>query len=147
MKSSVLVSILCIFSMSAFAQSPFDLLSDVEAEYKQERAAAKAEEVRKAEAAQAKQQALDEQYRRQKLAADQRAEKRALEISNAKAEEDKRIRSRDEQFEDEARALVLEEKKLEIAAKKARVARSDEYIDAELSKNASQTDVIQSEVD
>ena len=61
--------------------------------------------------------------------------------------ENKRVRSREEAFEDELRALELEERRLELQAKRARTARANDYIDAELRDQAARTDVIQSEAD
>ncbi|XEV14967.1 DUF5384 family protein (plasmid) [Vibrio alginolyticus] len=53
---------------------------------------------------------------------------------------------RDQSFEDELRKMQLEEMKLELA-KKARVERENEVIDAELSHAEATTDVIQSKAD
>ncbi|EGQ7795934.1 hypothetical protein I6Y99_004555 [Vibrio parahaemolyticus] len=54
---------------------------------------------------------------------------------------------RDQSFEDELRKMQLEEMKLELARKKARVERENEVIDAELSHAEATTDVIQSKAD
>lgn len=54
---------------------------------------------------------------------------------------------RDQSFEDELRKMQIEEMKLELARKKARVEREDEVIDAELSHAEATTDVIQSKAD
>lgn len=54
---------------------------------------------------------------------------------------------REESFEDELRALELEERRLALQAKKAKVVRANDYIDAELRDSAARTDVIQSEAD
>jgi len=45
------------------------------------------------------------------------------------------------------RALELEERRLALQAKKAKVARANDYIDAELRDSAARTDVIQSNAD
>lgn len=63
------------------------------------------------------------------------------------AAEEKRQRTREESFEDELRALELEERRLALQAKKAKVVRANDYIDAELRDSAARTDVIQSEAD
>ncbi len=63
------------------------------------------------------------------------------------AAEEKRQRTREESYEDELRALELEERRLALQAKKAKVARANDYIDAELRDSAARTDVIQSEAD
>ncbi|MNC53026.1 hypothetical protein D3C75_1024060 [compost metagenome] len=57
------------------------------------------------------------------------------------------MQTREEGFEDELRALELEERRLQLQAKKAQVARANDYIDAELRDSAARTDVIQSNAD
>lgn len=56
-------------------------------------------------------------------------------------------KKRDQSYEDELRLLELEERKLELARKKARVKREDDFIDQELKRENARTDVIQSEAD
>ncbi|WP_099075632.1 DUF5384 family protein [Proteus alimentorum] len=56
-------------------------------------------------------------------------------------------KAREQSFEDELRMLELEERKLELARKKARVNREDDFIDQELKRQAAHTDVIQSDAD
>jgi hypothetical protein len=62
----------------------------------------------------------------------------------AEAEADKK---RDQGYQDQLRALDVQQKALAVEAEKARVARSNEYIDQELKEKAAQTDVIKSEAD
>lgn len=56
-------------------------------------------------------------------------------------------KKRDQAYEDELRQLELEERKLELARKKARVNREDDFIDQELKNQAAHTDVVQSRAD
>lgn len=132
---------------SAFAASPFDQLDQVQTKNEIAKSAADAESARIAEAKQAEAQAREHEQKRKQAAANQNANRKAAEAANARNAEIQRKRTRDEQFEDEARALALEEKKLDLEAKKAKVARSNDYIDAELKAEAAKTDVIQSEAD
>jgi hypothetical protein len=62
----------------------------------------------------------------------------------AEASADKK---RDQQYEDQLRALQIEQKKLELQAAKARVDRTNDLINAELKRTDAQTDVIQSQAD
>jgi type II secretory pathway pseudopilin PulG len=62
----------------------------------------------------------------------------------AEAASDKK---RDEEYEDKLRAIDLQEKTLQIEAQKARVVRSNDYIDQELKEKAAETDVIKSKAD
>ncbi|WP_265474214.1 DUF5384 family protein [Mergibacter septicus] len=54
---------------------------------------------------------------------------------------------RDQAYEDQLRLLQLEEMKLELERKKARVKREDDFIEQELKREAAKTDVIQSDAD
>lgn len=129
------------------AANQFNQLHQIEQRTKQAEATAEAERIREAAAAQAKEAAREEAVRRQRAAAQQVAQKRADEKKAIQEAEQKRVRSREESFEDELRALELEERRLELQAKRARSARANDYIDAELRQQAAQTDVIQSEAD
>lgn len=97
-----------------------------------------------------------EQRARAKAQAAALAAKRAREkaIADAKKAEQERAyneymtdKKRDQSYEDELRQLEIEERKLELARKKARVNREDDFIDQELKNSAARTDVIQSEAD
>jgi hypothetical protein len=65
----------------------------------------------------------------------------------AKHAEAMKDKQRNQAYEDELRQLELEDKKLDITGKKAKVARTNEYIDQELKSQAAQTDVVQSAAD
>lgn len=147
MKHIILTSLLSLLAAPVLAQSQFDQLHQIELQQEQADASARAEALRKAEAARARQEANEEAYRRKKLAADQSARQQALALSKVREAENKRLRSREEQFEDEDRELELEERRLKLQALKAKAARSNEYIDAELRESAARTDVVQSEAD
>ena len=79
--------------------------------------------------------------------AQQAAAQKAAAQRQVQDAENQRVRSREESFEDELRALELEERRLELQAKRARAARANDYIDAELRESAAKTDVIQSDAD
>lgn len=56
-------------------------------------------------------------------------------------------KKRDQSYEDELRQLEIEERKLELARKKARVNRENDFIEQELKRESAKTDVIQSGAD
>lgn len=146
MKHIVLGSALALFSLPALANQ-FDQLYQIEQQTQQAEAAAEAERIRQAAAEQARTEAREASARRQRAAAQQAAQQKALAQRQAQAVEEKRIRTREESYEDELRALELEERRLELQAKRAKAARANDYIDAELRDSAARTDVIQSEAD
>ncbi|KFX70955.1 hypothetical protein TMS3_0103130 [Pseudomonas taeanensis MS-3] len=146
MKHIVLGSALALLSLPALANQ-FDQLYQIEQQTKQAEANAAAERTRQAVAEQARADARDAANRRQRAAVQQAAQQKALAQRQAQESENKRVRSREEGFEDELRALELEERRLELQAKRARAARANDYIDAELRESAARTDVIQSDAD
>lgn len=146
MKHIVLGSALAFFTMPALA-GQFDELYQIEQQTKQAEAAAEAERLRQAAAAQERADAREAAARQQQAAAQRAAQQRAAEQRQVQAAEEKRQRTREESYEDELRALELEERRLALQAKKAKVARANDYIDAELRDSAARTDVIQSEAD
>ncbi|HIH9049513.1 TPA: DUF5384 family protein [Escherichia coli] len=106
-----------------------------DARKEQERQRANSERIRKeraaaAAAAKEKQRRLAELERKEKLEAEMAANKK-----------------RDQDYEDQLRQLELENRKLELEAKKARVNRANDFLDQELKERSAQTDVIQSEAD
>lgn len=146
MKHIVLGSALALFTVPALA-GQFDELYQIEQQTKQAEAAAETERLRQAAAAQERADAREAAARQQQAAAQRAAQQRAAEQRQVQAAEEKRQRTREESYEDELRALELEERRLALQAKKAKVARANDYIDAELRDSAARTDVIQSEAD
>ncbi|MDH0142962.1 DUF5384 family protein [Aquipseudomonas alcaligenes] len=146
MKHIVLGSALALFTVPVLA-GQFDELYQIEQQTKQAEAAAEAERLRQAAAAQERADAREAAARQQQAAAQRAAQQRAAEQRQVQAAEEKRQRTREESYEDELRALELEERRLALQAKKAKVARANDYIDAELRDSAARTDVIQSEAD
>ena len=146
MKHIVLGSALALCTVPALA-GQFDELYQIEQQTKQAEAAAEAERLRQAAAAQERADAREAAARQQQAAAQRAAQQRAAEQRQVQAAEEKRQRTREEGYEDELRALELEERRLALQAKKAKVARANDYIDAELRDSAARTDVIQSEAD
>ncbi|KJZ45843.1 MULTISPECIES: DUF5384 family protein [Pseudomonas] len=146
MKHIVLGSVLALLTMPTLA-GQFDNLYQIEQQTKQAEAAAEAERLRQAAADRAREEARSAADRRQRAVAQQAAQQRALEQRKTQETEHKRVQTREEGFEDELRALDLEERRLALQAKRARTARANDYIDAELRDSAARTDVIQSEAD
>ena len=54
---------------------------------------------------------------------------------------------RDDGYEDQLRDLDIQERKLELQARKVHVGRENEFIDQKLKRNAAETDVVQSSAD
>ncbi len=146
MKHIVLGSVLALLTMPTLANQ-FDNLHQIEQQTKQAEAASEAERIRQAAAERARDEARSAADRRQRAVAQQAAQQKAFEQRKAQELEHKRVQTREEGFEDEQRALDLEERRLALQAKRARAARTNDYIDAELRDSAARTDVIQSEAD
>ena len=146
MKHIVLGSVPALLAMPTLA-GQFDNLYQIEQQTKQAEAAAEAERIRQTAAERSREEARSAADRRQRAVAQQAAQQRALEQRKTQELEHKRVQTREEGFEDELRALELEERRLALQAKRARTARANDYIDAELRDSAARTDVIQSEAD
>jgi len=146
MKHIVLGTVLALSAATA-AAGQFDQLYQIEQQTKQSEAALETERLRQAAAAQQRAESRDAAARQQRAAAQRAAAQQAAVRQQAQAVENKRVQTREEGFEDELRALELEERRLNLQAKKAKVARSNDYIDAELRDSAARTDVIQSNAD
>ncbi|PYY68798.1 hypothetical protein CRX42_19820 [Pseudomonas jessenii] len=146
MKHIVLGSALALLTVPALA-GQFDNLYQIEQQTKQAQANAEAERLRQAAADRAREEARSAADRKQRAVAQQAAQQKALEQRKSQELEHKRVQTREEGYEDELRALELEERRLALQAKRARTARANDYIDAELRDSAARTDVIQSEAD
>ncbi|WP_241653153.1 DUF5384 family protein [Pseudomonas alkylphenolica] len=126
---------------------PFDELHQIEQQTRQKEAVQEAERLRQLEEARQRAEVSEASAREQRAAAQRATAQRAAQKQQVQAAENKRKRTREEGYEDELRALELEERRLDLQAKKAKVIRTDEYIDAELRDSAARTDVIQSNAD
>ena len=146
MKYIALGSVLALLTMPTLANQ-FDNLHQIEQQTKQAEAASEAERSRQATAERARAEARSAAERRQRAVSQQAAQQKASEQRKTQEIEHKRVQTREEGFEDEQRALDLEERRLAIQAKRARAARTNDYIDAELRNDAARTDVIQAEAD
>ena len=146
MKHIALGSVLALLTMPTLANQ-FDNLHQIEQQTKQAEAASEAERSRQATAERARAEARSAAERRQRAVSQQAAQQKASEQRKTQEIEHKRVQTREEVFEDEQRALDLEERRLAIQAKRARAARTNDYIDAELRNDAARTDVIQAEAD
>ncbi|AJG16814.1 DUF5384 family protein [Pseudomonas shirazica] len=146
MKHIVLGTALALSAATAMA-GQFDQLYQIEQQTKQSEAALETERLRQAAAAEQRAEAREAAARQQRAAAQRASAQRAAEKQQAQAAERKRVQTREEAYEDDLRALELEERRLALQAKKAKVARANDYIDAELRDSAARTDVIQSNAD
>lgn len=85
-----------------------------------------------------------------KAESDAKAKAKAIAAQDAakrKDEERLKDKSRNQSFEDELRQIAIEERRIEIAEKKAKAARVNEFLDQDLNRQKAQTDVVQSEAD
>lgn len=146
MKHIVLGTALALLSLPALANQ-FEQLHQIEQQTRQAEAFAEAERLRSAAAAEAQAEAREAASRRARAAAQQAAQAKAAAQRQSQEQEATRVRTREEGFEDELRALEIEERRLELQAKRAKAARANDYIDAELRDSAARTDVIQSNAD
>lgn len=139
MKKSLIILLTgCAVVFPAFADLGSDISAVAAAESSgqqaEARAAAKARAA--AQAAAKARAAAQAEIRRKQEAIEQR------EYDNQMAD-----KKRDQSYEDELRQLEIEERKLELARKKARVNREDDFIEQELKRESAKTDVIQSGAD
>lgn len=100
------------------------------------------ERARQAQQQAALQRQREEDEAKRKLAAD-----KAEAIARQQREQYAKEKQRNQAYEDEQRKMLLEEKRLELDMKKAKVKRADDYIDSELNREKARTDVVQSEAD
>ena len=139
MKKSLIILLTgCAVVSPAFADLGSDISAVAAAESSgqqaEARAAAKARAA--AQAAAKARAAAQAEIRRKQEAIEQR------EYDNQIAD-----KKRDQSYEDELRQLEIEERKLELARKKARVNRENDFIEQELKRESAKTDVIQSGAD
>lgn len=147
MKYSIVLLLTIALANPAFAQGPFDQVHQIEAQQKQAVAAERAERDRQNALLDERRAAEWAAERKAQRTAQQNSQRRAAEANKVRNIEQQRLRSRSEKIEDEANALELEERKLKLQTLKAKAARTDDYIDAELKERAAKTDVIQSNAD
>ncbi|EBE1244979.1 TPA_asm: hypothetical protein G1R43_11165 [Salmonella enterica subsp. enterica serovar Typhimurium] len=140
----------CLCSVNAKESSLQDQLAAIaQAENEGKVEEKRAEDARKE---QERQRANAERVRHERAvaaAAAKERQRRAAELER-KAKLEAEIaadKKRDQAYEDQLRQLELENRKLELEAKKARVNRANDFLDQELKERAAQTDVIQSEAD
>lgn len=150
--------VLALVAGPIMAQNQFEQLHEIEVQQKQFEAAQQekqrqlvaaqqAQEKRAYEAERARQQAQQQTYQRQQQAAAQKANEQAQAARAAQQAEQRHLQDRSERFEDEDRALALEERRIKLDAMKARAARTNDFVDAELKDSAARSDVIQSQAD
>jgi hypothetical protein len=134
------ISLFLALPGAAFAQTSLsDQINSVYSAQQQNDYAAQA-------AAQAQEREVQREQHRQWAAAReaQRAQAARAMAHEATAEADKK---RDQTYEDQLRALDVQEKMLELKAEQAKVARANDYIDQDLNRSRAETDEIQSRAD
>ena len=153
MKHSVLCFILGISCLTTFSTTASSLQSQLSAIAQAENEG-KAQEKRAEDSRREieRQQANAERLRREKAAAlaATREKQRQTAENEKKAKREAELaenKKREQQYQDELRRIELENRKLELEAKKARVKRANDFLDQELKERAAKTDVIQSEAD
>ena len=84
---------------------------------------------------------------KKRIDAAQAAERDRLALMRERQAREEKERARNRAFEDEQRRLDLMDRKADIAARRARADRSNDYIDRELSREDAKTNVINSNAD
>ncbi|MGL5013963.1 MAG: DUF5384 family protein [Bacteroidales bacterium] len=142
------MALLGLLSTPTFANlEGLNQLATIERETKAREQAEKEAKARQ-EAAQkaAQQREANRRYANQQAANKAKAEADNKRRAEAKAEADA-DKSRDQHYEDQLRDMQMEAIRIELDKKKARAARENDVIDAELKAAGAMTDVIQSEAD
>lgn len=146
----ILLAIPCLYSWNASAASMQSQLEAVAQAENEGKAQEKLEEDARRE--RWHQRITAERQRRERAAAAVAARESqrlaAQSALRAKREADKAAdKKRDQSYEDQLRAVELENKRLELQAKATRVKRENDFVDQDLKERAARTDVIQSEAD
>ena len=134
-----------------YAANPWQGVVDAQNRLDQQKAERLAKEEAQRQAQLAAQRAHEQKMA--KIAAAQRAKQAAAQAAARQAKENERLadKARDQSYEDELRALALEEKRMELAHKKAMLEAqskaADKYIEQDLNTRKAATDVIQSQAD
>ena len=134
-----------------YAANPWQGVVDAQNRLDQQKAERLAKEEAQRQAQLAAQRAHEQKMA--KIAAAQRAKQAAAQAAARQAKENERLadKARDQNYEDELRALALEEKRMELAHKKAMLEAqskaADKYVEQDLNTRKAATDVIQSQAD
>lgn len=91
--------------------------------------------------------ALQKQREEAAMASINRREDAAFTEQRRKEEEFLSDKKRDQAYQDQLRALDIQQKVLAVEAEKARIARVNDYIDQDIKERAARTDVVQSNAD
>ncbi len=154
----LVVAVTVLMVTQAFAQSSLtDQINSVYAVQQQQEAVRHAEQQRLEAKQQAERRRAEKRQAVERAAAlaqmrqaeKQRAAERAAALAIAKKKEAEAIAERkdNERYEDKLRAMQIEQQELQLQAEKARVARENDFINAQLKQQNAQTDVIQSQAD
>lgn len=136
---------------TAYAANPWQGVVDAQNRLDQQKAERLAKEEAQRQAQLAAQRAHEQKIA--KIAAAQRAKQAAAQAAARQAKENERLadKARDQNYEDELRALALEEKRMELAHKKAMLEAqskaADKYVEQDLNVRKAAADVIQSQAD
>jgi hypothetical protein len=157
MMISIAAASLCVSEIAASQTSLGDQIGSVNQVQQQREAAEQAGRDSAYAAQQAEQQRRDaaqqqaESDRKAQLAREQRQrdEDRAAALALAKKREAAQAaeHAKDKQYQDEVRALQLERQRLLVQAEKARVDRANDFINAEIKHQNTETDLVQSQAD
>lgn len=157
LKASILATVIMAavgfggVTTAACAANPWQGVVDAQNRLDQQKAERLAKEEARRQAELAAQRAHEQKMA--KIAAAQRAKQAAAQAAARQAKENERLadKARDQGYEDELRALALEEKRMELAHKKAMLEAqsraADKYIEQDLNAHKAATDVIQSHAD
>lgn len=149
--ATIIMSAVGASGFAMAAPNPFDNAVRVTEQIKQEKAARLAAEKAERQAELAAQRAHEQKMA--KIAAAQRAKQAAAQAAARQAKENERLadKAREQSYEDELRALALEEKRMELTHKKAMLEAqskaADKYVEQDLNVRKAATDVIQSQAD
>ena len=168
LKSSILLAALVSLGTSVSGQSLSEPLqavkaaqerikSDEEAKQRQQRAEMEArqkavqerERERQEQAARTEKERQQQAYELEKkrIEANQAIEKQRLDAAREQQARAAKERARTQAYEDEQRRLDLMERKADLAGRRARADRSNDYIDRELSREDAKTNVVNSNAD
>lgn len=129
MKKVTLMATLLLVYFSAYAQQ--SLVDQIDA----------------VDAAQTQEQQMEAQQQRAAIARAKQKYAAAVALQQKKEADALADKKREQAYQDQLRVLDVQRKALEVEAEKARVARTNEYIDQELKAQAAQTDAVQSQAD
>lgn len=149
--AAIIMAAVGITGTAVAAPNPFDNAIKMNEQIKQEKTDRLAREEAQRQKELAAQRAHEQKLAQ--IAAQQKAKAAAAAAKVRQAKEDERLadKARDQGYENELRALAIEEKRMELAHKKAMLEAqskaADKYVEQDLNVRKAATDVIQSQAD